>query len=43
MVEMVAKVIRSDDDGHPKVQIAIPKVSKAGALEPKSIEVERGA
>ena len=25
---MVAKVIRSDDEGHRKVQIAIPKVSK---------------
>ena len=25
----MAKVIRSDDDGHWKVQIAIPKVSKA--------------
>ena len=25
----VAKVIRSDDEGHRKVQIAIPKVSKS--------------
>ena len=29
MAETVAKVIRSDDDGHWKVQIAIPRVSKA--------------
>ena len=29
MAKTVAKVIRSDDDGHRKVQIAIPRVSKA--------------
>ena len=29
MAETMAKVIGSDDDGHWKVQIAIPKVSKA--------------
>ena len=29
MAETVAKVIRSDDDGHRRVQIAIPRVSKA--------------
>ena len=29
MVEIVAKLIRSDDDGHRRVQIAIPRVSKA--------------
>ena len=29
MAETVAKVIRSDDDGRRKVQIAIPRVSKA--------------
>ena len=29
IAEIVAKVIRSDDEGHRKVQIAIPKVSKA--------------
>ena len=28
IAKTVAKVIRSDDDGHRKVQIAIPKVSK---------------
>ena len=28
-VGTVAKIIRSDDDGHQKVQITIPKVSKA--------------
>ena len=29
IAKTVAKVIRSDDEGHQKVQIAIPKVSKA--------------
>ena len=29
IAKMVAKVIRSDDDGHLKVDIAIPKVSKS--------------
>ena len=28
IAKTVAKVIRSDDEGHRKVQIAIPKVSK---------------
>ena len=28
IAKMVAKVIRSNDEGHQKVQIAIPKVSK---------------
>ena len=29
IAETVAKIIRSDDEGYWKVQIAIPKVSKA--------------
>ena len=29
MAGMVAKVIKSDDDGHQRVQIVIPKVSKS--------------
>ena len=46
MEKIVPKVIRSDDDGHQKVQIATPRVIKAGdeivAQEYKIVEHDLG-